>query len=124
SFGASAYYVSTSGNDANTGTSTATAWQTIAKVNGRTYSAGDSILFEGGNTFSGRIYLDARSGGTADAPITISSYGTGRATIDGGLANGLYAYNSAGIKITNLKFSGTGTGNVGAGIIFYCDLAN
>jgi hypothetical protein len=120
----STYYVSTGGNDANAGTASTTAWQTIAKVNSRSYSAGDSILFEGGKTFSGRIYLDARSAGTADGPITISSYGSGRATIDGGLANGLYAYNSAGIKITNLKFSGAGAGNTGAGIIFYCDLAN
>src|SRR4051794_21994855 len=93
SYAASAYYVSPNGNDSNAGTSSAAAWQTITKVNARIYSAGDSILFEGGQTFSGRIYLDARNTGTAEAPITVSSYGTGRATIDGALANTFYAYN-------------------------------
>ena len=37
---ASDYYVSTSGNDNNSGLSQALAWKTIAKVNSVTFSAG------------------------------------------------------------------------------------
>ena len=38
------YYVSAAGSDANGGTSPATAWKTIAKVNSFTYAANDSIF--------------------------------------------------------------------------------
>jgi len=48
------YYVSPSGNDDNSGTSPSEAWKTIDKVNSVTFSPGDSILFEGSETFSGQ----------------------------------------------------------------------
>jgi len=105
---ATTYYVSPTGNDLNAGTSTSTAWKTIAKVNSVTFAAGDSILFEGGKTFSGSLSFDATDGGTAISPLTISSYGTGRATISSGSADGLYMYNRAGTDIKNLIFVGAG----------------
>lgn len=46
------YYVSSSGNDANAGTSTSTSWRTIARVNFQSYSFGDSILFKRGDTWN------------------------------------------------------------------------
>ena len=49
------YYVSTSGNDANNGTSISTPWKTIDKMNSMSYNPGDNILFNGGQTFSGSI---------------------------------------------------------------------
>ncbi len=103
------YYVSPSGSDSNPGTSPAQAWQTINKVNSITFAPGDSILFEGGQTFSGGLIFN--SGGTPTSPITISSYGTGRATISSGGDNGFYAYNCAGFSITNLFFVGSGAGD-------------
>src|SRR5690348_12141113 len=43
------YYVSSSaGSDANSGTSSAAAWATVAKVNAQVFAAGDSILFRRG----------------------------------------------------------------------------
>ena len=74
---ATTYYVSPSGNDNNTGTSPQDAWQTINKVNSVTFSQGDSILFEGGETFSGQLVFDNEAG-TSTSPITVSSYGTGQ----------------------------------------------
>ncbi|MCO6481583.1 MAG: hypothetical protein J5I62_02190, partial [Flavobacteriales bacterium] len=46
------YYVSPNGNDSDNGTSPATAWKTIWRVNQSTYSyqPGDRILFERGGT--------------------------------------------------------------------------
>ncbi|MHC4158236.1 MAG: right-handed parallel beta-helix repeat-containing protein, partial [Planctomycetota bacterium] len=100
------YYVSPSGDDGNSGTSPGEAWATIDKVNSTTFSPGDSILFEGGQTFSGS--LSFTSGGTVASPITVSSYGSGRATISSGSDEGLYVYNCAGFDITELNFVGSG----------------
>ncbi|MBN1181611.1 MAG: hypothetical protein JXB49_04930 [Bacteroidales bacterium] len=45
---ATTYYVSNSGNDGANGTSPATAWKTIARVNITNLLPGDSVLFEAG----------------------------------------------------------------------------
>jgi hypothetical protein len=76
-FGAT-YYVDCNANgDAGAGTSTdlAVAWKTIAKVNGSSFSAGDSILFNKGCTW--REQLTVPSSGSAGSPITFGAYGTG-----------------------------------------------
>src|SRR5882724_10459008 len=88
---ATIYYVSSSGSDSSSGTSLAAPWKTITKVNSKSFSAGDQIFFEGGKTFTGQISLDANDAGTTANPILISSYGVGRATINGGNGSGLYA---------------------------------
>jgi hypothetical protein len=90
------YYVSTSGNDANSGTSPAEAWQTISKVNSTDFEPGDGIFFEGGETFTGGISFSDEDMGTPNSPIIVSSYGTGMATISSGTDHGLYAHNCAG----------------------------
>jgi len=119
------YYVSPSGSDSYSGTSPSQAWKTISKVNGRAFAAGDRIFFEGGQTFSGSLYFDTGDGGTPANPLTISSYGTGRATISSGNSRGFFAYNRAAFVITNLNFVGSGrTDTTGSdGILFYTDLA-
>jgi len=111
------YYVSPNGNDNNTGTSPQDAWQTIDKVSTVTFSAADSILFEGGETFSGQLVFNDEAG-TSTSPITVSSYGTGRATlsnptmgVEGSASTGLGIYNNAGFEINNLIL--VGPGNVG-----------
>src|SRR5690242_16992175 len=80
--GAADYFVSSSGNDANPGTSAARAWQTIDKLNSIAFAAGDRILFEAGATFRGNLVFDAGDAGSAAQPVTVSSFGSGRATID------------------------------------------
>jgi hypothetical protein len=120
---AATFYVSATGDDLKTGTTAETAWQSIAKVNSTKFAGGDRIVFEGGQSFKGRIYFDAADTGSAANPITVSSYGSGRATIDGATGNTLYAYNTAGINISNLNFVGSGSStNTGTGLVFYCDL--
>jgi Right handed beta helix region len=72
------YYVSaSSGNDGNSGTSAASAWQTVAKANGQTYQAGDAILFKRGDVWNESLV--APSSGVAGNPITFDAYGTGPA---------------------------------------------
>jgi len=118
------YYVSSTGNNSDPGTITQ-PWQTIAQVNSTVFLPGDRIFFAGGETFSGTISLDASDSGTATNPIVIGSYGTGRATISSGNNYGLSAYNTAGITVKDLIFTGSGAlVNTGRGISFYTDLPN
>lgn len=130
------YYVSPSGSDSNSGTSTSSPWQTVGKVNAANLNPGDKVLFQGGATFGGNIYLAPEDAGSASSPVTISSYGTGRATISAGTLHGIYAYNNGGFVIQNLNFVGAGlttrtdqstgasylgTDSTDPGIIFYTD---
>lgn len=117
------YYVSGSGSDANAGTSPAQAWRTVNRLNFVAFAAGDRILFEGGGTFDGRLMLDAADVGSPAAPIVVTSYGTGRATIHGGSGTAIQIYNTAGITVTDLSLTGAGVGaNTGSGLSAYTDL--
>lgn len=112
------------GDDFNLGTSQAHPWKTLAKVNNFTFHPGDKIFFKGGATFDGGLSFDANDFGTSINPITIGSYGTGRATINAGNNYGVYAHNAGGYRISGLNFLGTGRfKNTGDGISFYNDLA-
>lgn len=118
---ATTWYVSPTGNDGAAGTSPATAWQTIGKVNDDlTMSAGDSLLFEAGVTHTSAVPLYASCTGTAGNRNTIGSYGSGRATIhittgdgyNGGI--GLSACSNMNITDLNLKGNSSGSPNLGA----------
>jgi Right handed beta helix region len=100
------YYVSPSGNDANSGATTAAAWQTLTKVNAVTYQPGDQVLFEGGQEFPGT--LTPSGSGTGVDPVVFSSYGTGKATINGADGRGFFGHNIAGLELRNLVFKGSG----------------
>ncbi|MCD9024901.1 RICIN domain-containing protein [Cohnella silvisoli] len=97
------YYVSASGNDNNNGTSTNTPWQTISKVNSMSFSPGDKILFQGGQLFEGQLKII--TSGTSGSPITVGSYGTGKATIT----------NTAGQQDNKYEYFGSWNYNAGAG---------
>ncbi len=80
---AATYYVDTAGNDSNSGTSTTAPWRTVAKVNGRTYSPGDFILFKRGQTWNETLIVS--SSGASGKHITYGAYGTGnRPVFNGG----------------------------------------
>jgi parallel beta-helix repeat protein len=77
------YYVdSLAGSDGNAGTSSATPWRTIAKVNSARFNAGDHILFKRGGTW--RELLQPASSGESGNPIVIDAYGAGAAPIVSG----------------------------------------
>ncbi|MBU3714435.1 MAG: hypothetical protein FGM46_05745, partial [Ferruginibacter sp.] len=84
------YYVSTSGNNANNGTSPNTSWQTLSKVqtvcNNGTIVAGDRVLFKKGDIFTGTLLVSniwgySAKSGTASNPIVFSTYGSGNKPI-------------------------------------------
>ena len=116
---ASIYYVSSSGTDTNSGLSIPAAWRSPARANSQTLAPGDQVLFEGGTTFTGSVIVASPDTSSAANPIVFASYGTGRATINGGTANGFYATNRAGIVVSNLNFAGSGRlTSTGNGIYF------
>ena len=116
------YYVSPFGNDASPGITIHRPWQSVGRVALQSFKAGDQILFQGGQFFNGTIFLSSDDKGTALAPIKVGSYGTGRATIKSVAQSGFYAYNTAGISVSNLNFIGDGgSPEAKAGIAFYTD---
>jgi hypothetical protein len=112
---ATTYYVSPTGSDSNTGTTTSAAWQTIAKVNSAHFVAGDSVLFQGSGTFTGALVFSYSTNvptSSSTDTITVSSYGTGTAEI---LSSSTGSYSSAvkldgvnGITVSNLTILGGG----------------
>jgi hypothetical protein len=118
--GFSSFYVSPQGNDSNTGTSPNQAWKTIDKINSRDFGPGDEIFFEGSQTFNGTIFIDQNDSGTIENKVTISSYGMGRATINGGSGSGFIATDCDNIILKSLNFKGIGRkdGNTKDGVVF------
>jgi hypothetical protein len=107
---ATTYYVSPTGSDGAAGTSPGTAWQTISKVNGSTFSPGDIIRFQSGQTFSGSLSFTASSwtGATSSNPILVNHYGVGGFTISSGSSNGISVENNSGLIIRGVTCTGSG----------------
>ncbi len=114
---ASDFFVSFTGDDSNPGTRDE-PWQSVARVNGTNFEPGDRLHFEGGRRFAGTIELDTNDSGTTDRKLVITSYGEGRAAIDGMNGRGLAADRCSHLVIRNLDFVGSGRkgGNTEDGI--------
>ena len=76
------FYVSPQGSDANTGTDASHPFQSLGKVSNGFLQPGDTLLLQGGATFSSKLAV--WSSGTSAQPITVSDYGTGTPTLTGG----------------------------------------
>lgn len=102
------YYISSTGNDNNTGTSQTAAWATIGKVNSTSFAAGDTVQFEGGKTFKGPLQFSSNDKGTAASRLVITSFGSGRATIDGGDLHAIDCNGTDYLTIQNINVKGLG----------------
>jgi hypothetical protein len=74
------YYVSTQGNDLNSGTSSSTPWRTLARVSSLTYQPGDTINLRRGNGLTQGVWLETlnlEGSGTPTNPILVRPYGPG-----------------------------------------------
>jgi hypothetical protein len=68
-------YMSATGSDGAAGTSPATAWQTLTKLNTQFLTSGDTVFFNRGDVFYGRLNLTKT--GAAGNPVVYTSYGSG-----------------------------------------------
>ena len=77
------YYVNCAhGDEAASGESPSSPWQTLAKIDSITLRAGDTILFRRSVTCHGTF--EPHGSGTATLPIVVGAYGTGaRPVLDG-----------------------------------------
>jgi hypothetical protein len=75
------YYIAVAGSTSNSGTSPAAPWP-LSKVTSTSFVAGDNILFQKGDTFTGTMTLT--HSGASGNPITLDLYGiaTHNAIID------------------------------------------
>lgn len=111
----STYYVSIRGDDSNPG-SEARPWRSVAQVNRHHLAAGDSVLFEGGQTFEGPLLLGDRVAADPSRPIVIGSYGNGRAVIHAGFGTAILVWNIGGVTLRDLEAGGDGAANRGYGV--------
>lgn len=97
--GQTCYYVAASGSDSNSGTDPAHPWQSINKVESilSTLNPGDEVLFHGGDTWAAGVNNPSLMigdtsahavAGSATKSILFTTYGPGRAIIDGNNVNG------------------------------------
>lgn len=94
------YYVdSISGLDTNNGTSSGTAWKTLAKVSATTFAAGDTILFKRDSQFRGTLTLNGN--GTSTNKITVDAYGAGNKPVIIGDSTAHDTYTDAAVKLTD-----------------------
>ncbi|MFD6436473.1 right-handed parallel beta-helix repeat-containing protein [Streptomyces venezuelae] len=108
---AATYYVDcAAGDDSAPGTSTRTAWRTVAKASGHAFGPGDRLLLKRGTSCTG--VLAPKGAGAAGAPVRIDAYGSKRAAkphIEGGGARAaLHLADTEQWEIRNLDLSNTG----------------
>jgi hypothetical protein len=122
---ASSYYVAASGDNSNSGL-LGHPWQTQARVQQQGLQPGDSVAFNGPDTFTGCLTETGGSNwfGTAANPITLTSYGTGQATLTpncapSGSLGGVINFDKAdGVQVINLHILGDTAGRVSRCISF------
>jgi Right handed beta helix region len=117
------FFVRPGGDDGAPGTSTASAWRTIGRVNQADLEPGDTVAFEGSGTYHGELKLFAEDSGTDAERVVVTSYGEGRAAVAAGDGVGITSYNSEGITLEHLAVVGSGFAtNDAHGVQFYNDL--
>lgn len=111
---ASTYYFSALGNDSTGAGTLASPWKSISKFNSLSLRPGDSALFKAGETFNGKLYLDANDSGVNSstgaliAPVKIGSYGASGANTRANIVSpygdlGIQVYNAGGIELSDLN---------------------
>lgn len=105
------YYVdSRKGNDNNDGKSENSAWRSLSKVSGMTFSEGDKILLKKGSIFEGQS-VNLKGNGTVENPVTLSTYGYGDLPIinAGGQLYGVQIKGQSNIVVENLEITNIST---------------
>lgn len=111
---ATTYYVNNStGNNANSGTSSSSPWADFTNVNTHTFAAGDTLSLACGCTWNQEMDISG-SGSSWSSPITITSYGTGSLPkiqrSSGANDRTIKLTNPSYVQISNLEICDAGDG--------------
>jgi len=109
--GNTTYYVDASGDDANPGTATDKAWNTLAPINALKLAPGDKVLLKAGCEFTGPLIL--QGSGAEGKPIVIDRYGPGANPIingQGKVENTIRLHNQHDWEIRSLTVTNTDGG--------------
>ena len=100
------YYVSPDGNDKHDGRSPARAWQTLRNVEAVVFHPGDRLLLRGSARYQGTVRFGPADAGNPADPVTVGSYGTGRATLAPVGDSGIIVYDTAGVEVRDVAVAG------------------
>ena len=103
------YYLRSNGRNEAAGTSARMSWRSLDRLRRVTFQPGDRVRLRGDDTFAGSLTVE-NVRGDARYPLTISSYGRGRATVNAGTGDGLFFRNCSGIVVDNIDLAGAGYG--------------
>src|SRR5947207_5947120 len=108
------YYVTKTGNDISPGNFT-NPIKTLTMVNKLKLKPGDRLYFKGGEIFEGTLSISLN--GSKENPVRVSSYGPGRAVINGGSKQSMILKGSY-FQLGKINARGLGRkkGNISAGI--------
>ncbi len=98
------YYIKNTGNDSSSGLSDSDAWKTIAKVNGFSFSDGDTVCLKRGDVFDDAILRNAKVDN-----FTIRDYGDGsKPRLNGDINKPIHIENAPinSLVIQNVDISG------------------
>ncbi|HEX8911588.1 MAG TPA: right-handed parallel beta-helix repeat-containing protein [Humisphaera sp.] len=116
------YFVSPRGDDATGVGSAERPFKSIDRANRLSLHPGDRLLFEGGQTFRGTLRLGPDDAGMPGRPVTVGSFGAGRATIAADGSSGVVVEDAGGVRVIDLVVVGNGpTVNDGSGVEFTRD---
>ena len=100
------YHISPAGDDAAAGSASA-PWRTLDRANRHAYRPGDRILLDGGAEFAGNLAVAAPGSSSDPArPITIGSFGRGRAVIRAGRGTAVRIEDLGGVVVRDLVLVG------------------
>ncbi len=109
---ATTYYVEAGhGSDVDSGTTAATAWQSLGRVNRAHLSPGDRVLFHSGEVWHGQLVPTAS--GSSGKPIIFDRYGSGVLPLvagDGAVTDAVLLRNVEQIELHHLAVTNHGTG--------------
>jgi hypothetical protein len=114
------YYACATGSNDADGRSTGSPWRDWTPLDGGRLRPGDTLRLRGGDAFPGGLYLDGSGGDRS--PITVESYGTGRAVLVGGGRAGVYGYAASRVGLHGLVLDGAGASATADGISLFTDV--
>ncbi|MFW6219120.1 MAG: right-handed parallel beta-helix repeat-containing protein [Bacteroidota bacterium] len=94
------YYVSSAGNDKNSGKSENDAWKSIDRVNRQNLSPGDTVFFLSGDVFKGELII--QYSGSKENPIVFTAFGKGKKPVLKG-SQTITGFTSSGDNIYTAK---------------------